>query len=364
MVDIKEIKNQLTKEQIIKILALLGTDCKERNDGTLIFRTVCHHKNNEGSYKLHYFPESKMFKCYTQCGDAFDIYELICRNQNMKFKEALQFLCANLGIKNIKQKGFKVKPIADWDVINKYLDFGSIKQDFRVKTYNSNMLKFYSNLYKQEWINEGISLKTMKKYKIKFDISGNKIIIPHYNINGSLIGIRGRNFNEYELSQGQKYMPVFIQKELYSHPLGMNLYGLNITKGTIKKSGKVLIFEGEKSVMKCDSLYGKSNFTVAACGSSISNYQKSLILNLGVREVFIAFDKPSEEIANDKELLDKYMQRIGRLASKFSPYFTTYILWDTENLLNYKDSPVDKGQEVLEQLMKNKIEVYTESEES
>ena len=44
MVDIKEIKNQLTKEQIIKILALLGTDCKERNDGTLIFRTVCHHK--------------------------------------------------------------------------------------------------------------------------------------------------------------------------------------------------------------------------------------------------------------------------------------------------------------------------------
>ena len=31
MVDAKEVKNQLTNDQVIKILKLLGTDSKERN---------------------------------------------------------------------------------------------------------------------------------------------------------------------------------------------------------------------------------------------------------------------------------------------------------------------------------------------
>ena len=35
-IDAKEIKNQLTNDQVIKILKLLGSDCKERNDGTFI----------------------------------------------------------------------------------------------------------------------------------------------------------------------------------------------------------------------------------------------------------------------------------------------------------------------------------------
>ena len=41
------------------------------------------------------------------------------------------------------------------------------------------------------------------------------------------------------------------------------------------------------------------------------------------------------------------------------PYFNVYVLWDTKGLLDYKDSPCDKGREVLLELMKNKIyEIY------
>ena len=35
------------------------------------------------------------------------------------------------------------------------------------------------------------------------------------------------------------------------------------------------------------------------------------------------------------------------------------VLWDVNGLLNYKDSPTDKGKETLLQLMDNKIYVGT-----
>ena len=40
-----------------------------------------------------------------------------------------------------------------------------------------------------------------------------------------------------------------------------------------------------------------------------------------------------------------------------SPYFSVYVLWDTNNLLGYKQSPTDCGKDVLLKLMKNKIYV-------
>ena len=65
-----------------------------------------------------------------------------------------------------------------------------------------------------EWTKEGISPEVMKAYGIRIDSALLKIIIPHRNINGELIGIRGRAYNPIELDDGKKYMPVRIQKNL------------------------------------------------------------------------------------------------------------------------------------------------------
>ena len=51
-----------------------------------------------------------------------------------------------------------------------------------------------------------------------------------------------------------------------------------------------------------------------------------------------------------------------KFAQKFAPYARVYILWDEWGLLELKDSPADKGREVLETLMKRKYEVGTISE--
>lgn len=42
-----------------------------------------------------------------------------------------------------------------------------------------------------------------------------------------------------------KYYPLRINKLLYNHPLGMNLYGLNWSKRAIGIMKKAIIFESE-----------------------------------------------------------------------------------------------------------------------
>lgn len=58
-----------------------------------------------------------------------------------------------------------------------------------------NSFIYYPTL---EWLNDGIGEQAMKTYGIKYSINDNKIIIPHYNNKGNLIGIRGRALNEEE----------------------------------------------------------------------------------------------------------------------------------------------------------------------
>ncbi|MFE4303328.1 hypothetical protein ACFRI5_14860, partial [Bacillus velezensis] len=59
-----------------------------------------------------------------------------------------------------------------------------------------------------------------------------------------------------------------------------------------------------------------------------------------------------------RKLLE-YQKKILKLAAKFTPYVRVYVLWDFENMLDYKDSPADKGKDVLEELMRRKIEINT-----
>lgn len=48
-----------------------------------------------------------------------------------------------------------------------------------------------------------------------------------------------------------------------------------------------------------------------------------------------------------------------KIVDKLSPFVTVSVLWDTNDLLEYKDSPTDRGKETLLQLMENKIYVGT-----
>ena len=79
---------------------------------------------------------------------------------------------------------------------------------------------------------------------------------------------------------------------------------------------------------------------------------------LGVREVIIALDKQFENV--NSEECKKWAKHIKeKIIDKLSPYVIVTVLWDTNGLLGYKDSPTDRGKEILLQLMDNKIYVGT-----
>lgn len=119
-----------------------------------------------------------------------------------------------------------------------------------------------------------------------------------------------------------------------------------------------MLVEAEKSVLQTDTMFGDKNFTVALCGSNLTDYQKGIILMLGVREVIVALDKQYETLDSDE--CKKWAKHIkDKIIDKLSAYVVVTVIWDTSNLLGYKDSPTDKGKETLLELMDNKIYVGT-----
>lgn len=191
----------------------------------------------------------------------------------------------------------------------------------------------------------------MRRFGIKYSISQNKIIIPHYDENGFLIGIRGRALNEEDMEIG-KYMPVSIEGKIYAHPLGYNLYGLSFIKNNIHRSKMAIVAESEKSVLQYDTMFGHDkNICVAACGSSLHVYQMKLLLNLGVERVLIAFDKEGENYS----AREKYYQKLRKMCERYMLQCQMGFIFDQKELLKLKDSPTDRGKNTFMKLYKEAI---------
>lgn len=359
------ILQELEKDEsaILKIMTEIGADeYRTHGEGEYLFRTVCH---GGKSFKLHYFPEDKQFHCYTDCSCNYSVFDLVSKVRNLDFKQSQRFIANILNISNsFQEKGFKDNSSEkDWLIINRYKRINSRPKEVNVTFRDKNIINLFKPMYHYSWIQEGMSTEALEKFNIRFDICENRIIIPHYNIDDELVGIRCRNLNQEAIDNGYKYMPIKIQGDLYSHETRYNLYGLNKTKESIKKLKKVTIFESEKSVILSESIYGDNNFSVALGGSSLTVFHRDLLLSLGIEEVILAMDK--ENIADpktDKEIEDNInnIKKLMKMALMFAPYVRTYIVFDEEGLLDYKDSPIDKGKEVLEKLMKSKYEIKTQ----
>lgn len=362
--DKDRIKNSLTEEDIHMILKDLGSDEPRKDmNGNLIFSTVCHHGN---SHKLYYYSESQMFHCYTHCSDTFDIYSLVVKSKGILFPEALRYIAKltskTFGFSSTLNQ-FDNEIVDDWELLNRHKKKEKIITE--LPKYDEVVLDVFLKFPHENWINEGISIKTMEEFEIGYYIREEKISIVHRDINSRFVGLRGRAMKEEDIENGRKYMPLSIGNQLYNHMTMMNLYGLHRTKYAIQKIKKIMFFEGEKSVLKCNDYYGNLNFSCAVCSSNISNFHRDIVLSLGAEEVFIAFDKfrARKEEENEElyqERIIEYQEKLVKYAKKFTSYCKVYVLWDFNNLLDHKESPADRGKSILEELMKSKIEITTE----
>ena len=124
------------------------------------------------------------------------------------------------------------------------------------------------------WLEDGISQEAMDHAMIGYYPGGDYITIPHFDKDGRFIGLRGRTLCASEGEIYGKYRPLKINKQLYNHPLGMNLYNLHHSKRNIATMKKAIIFESEKSVLQLQSMVGfDADISVACCGSNVSAFQ-------------------------------------------------------------------------------------------
>ena len=365
MEDFKEyaenIKNNLSIEQISELLYNFGGD-PQIKASIIISRTICHGGDRR---KLYYYDNTKLFKCYTDCPEnSFDIFQLIIKinklnSINITLLDAINFVINFFKIKEIKSDFFENdKSIEDWKILNKYYENNNKKEEEKIiqlKFYDEKILNNLLHPKIIPWLKEGISQEAMDNAKIAFNPSSWGIVIPHYNIDGKLIGIRERTLIKEEEING-KYKPAILNRQLYNHPLGYNLYNLNNSKDNIKKIKKVIIGEGEKFCLMYKTFFGIENdITVAVCGSNLTKYQVNLLKNLGVEEIIIAFDKQWQK-ENDEEWKN-WTRKLKEINKKYSPIVNISFMFDKWNLLSYKMSPVDAGKEVFLELFKKRISI-------
>lgn len=255
--DKNEIKEQLTLEQHFELLSEWGGNPEYTNFG-IISETICHNEPGEGSRKLYLYSNSWLYICYTGCEEGrFDIFELVRKvakiqwNKEYDLNEAVRWVARRFNIAGTAVNEEENNSLEDWKIFADYdkyhIEENLFHNKIETKVFDDNILNNLNYSVKiQPWLDEGITQNVLNKAKIGYYPGGEQITIPHYNQDGKFIGLRGRSLIQEEAELYGKYRPIKINKILYNHPLGSNLYGYNWNKENIKKLKKVIVFESEQ----------------------------------------------------------------------------------------------------------------------
>lgn len=346
----KEIIENLEDQRVIELMKALGVENYKDTEAALIFPTICHNEDPAtASLKLYYYKNSHYFYCYTSCGSMsiFKFLEHYYETRNIRYNWHTDIL-------QVVQNCSKTSPqtIRLPELYKSKREQYELRQPPKeLEVYPNGVLDVFQHYYPVEWLNDSISREAMDKYKILFSTSQNKIIIPHFDVNGRLIGIRGRALDPWEIENLGKYMPVQIENKWYSHPLSLNLYGLNFNKDEIRRQGYCFVFEAEKSVMQLES-FQMPHVGVASCGSNFNKFQVNLLMRTcAPKEIILCYDR--EETEGSQE----YFNKLYEMCRKYRNYAQMSFVYDRRGITRMKDSPTDRGEKIFKQLINERIKV-------
>ncbi len=351
----QELREQLSDEMIKEILMQFNVEPVAEDEGSITFPTCCHNLEG-GSPKLIYYKNTKLFHCYTECAASFDIFTLLqkmyrLRGQEITLRQAVS-IC-DLDATDIKpeDRGYNcAEDIKYMQGLNNLYIPDVNNLDFKV--YDKSILKKFSFNYigLMPWIEEGIGIDVLQRFNIRYDDYRQAIVIPNFDYEGQLIGIRERHFKPEEVLKG-KYRPLWDNGILYNHPTGRTFYGIYENHKNIERKHIVIIFEGEKSVLLYNTIYGNENgIALATLGQNITKDHIQYLLKMKVSNVILAYDSDYEDYKQLHEVEKKYLEK----ARILSPYFNVSILMDYDFDLPYKSSPIDGGKDTFEKILKDR----------
>ena len=183
----------------------------------------------------------------------------------------------------------------------------------------------------QPWCDEGIYPSIQEIHEVGLHFDSGRVVFPIKNKFGNYVGLKGRLIKNKK--NEAKYL--FLNK----CKMGYELYGHNIYIQSGMETDVLFIFEGEKSIMKMNG-YGILNaFSIG--GSEISEKQAH-VLNTEFKDykIIMLLDK------------DKNEESIKHCV-RYLEHKEIYTYDDRQDMLGEKDSPIDRGINVLRQLLSN-----------
>ena len=285
------------------------------------------HKEDTPSFMVN--DKENSFYCFG-CGAHGDIIEFVKRYDNLSFSQAVDKLAkfAQIEIKELEKSN-------SLEVFRSYRRTNSSTNSHII--LSENIYNQYSAERILAWEKEGISPDIIKKYDIRMDKRGKRIIYPVRDVEGNLINIKGRTIiKDFKALRIPKYI------NYYKVGTMDYLQGLDKKLDLVREKNEIIIFEGVKSCMKLDGW--NNSPCVSSETASLTPEQIEIILKLHC-DVVIAYDK------------DKTIEDIAHCIKWLSRFTNLYVITDHDNLLGGvedKLAPVDMGYEIWKELYKRR----------
>lgn len=352
-INTKLLKSSLTLEDHKSICKALGIPAFSENSKQIVYFTG--DKNVDpfkGSPKLIFYKDTSIYMGFS-AGMSYDIISLTQRRlsllkQPSSFIDAINFILSVTG-KEIDSVQRLTKPhIYDWEAsLGKFVRFR--RTGTTLTTYDDTILSQLSQSIPQAWLDEGISDDTLVKYQIGYYKRLNATTIPCRDKQGNLIGIRCRHWRPEEIEQG-KYRPLLLLDGVTSFKFPTNevFFGINYNWPEIERTGKVMLVESEKAVMKLDTIYKEHNVALGMFGSNLGLKRRNELIKLGVNHVVYVPD--NDWIGLGDGAHQEWEDKVVRFCKQFDGYAKVEIVWDNLDLLGAKENATDKDEDTWWQL--------------
>ncbi|HZJ99151.1 MAG TPA: hypothetical protein VFC79_04050 [Tissierellaceae bacterium] len=272
-------------------------------------------------------------------GVSGDIITLVRHKTKLKFREALQLICKSIGL-NMSNMPKRVAPVLPFGGFFKNIGINKDKYDI-LEPIDDSVLNEFALMPSKMFLDDGVSIEQQLKYNIGYDVISGRIIIPHWDTLGRLVGIMGR-YNKVDINDDiLKYLPII------PFPKSKIVYNYHHSYASIQEKGIAIIGESEKSPLKLNNM--GIHVGLALGGNTISPTQVRNIQSASPKIAILGLDEGLKEdyVVHEAEKL--------QLNNPFINIKVGYI-WDANNEIMKKGSkvaPMDKSKAEFQYLMKN-----------
>lgn len=310
-------------------LASQFTDLEEKNGEFWGISPITYPPENTPSFSVR--RETGSFYDFSS-GVGGTAITLIQYCQNISKHEAIEWLKQYCDAKGIIQR----PQLAACEVARRFSPPKTTRKESKTTILPDDYMDRYEKNEEKlaVWETEGISRASLDRFQVYYDGFSDRLVYPIRDPQGKIVNIGGRTLDP-------QWKKKKLRKYTYFQSWGRmsTIYGFAENRDFIKEKHEIILFEGCKSVLLADT-WGIRN-TGAILTSHLNVDQMKLLAKLGCHVVF-ALDK-DVRIRDDRHI------------AMLKQYVNVEYLWDRDDLLEEKDSPVDQGYRVFQTLYERRL---------